>query len=137
MEYKGGCFCGAVRYELQGEPGPLINCHCQYCRRFHGAAFVTVSPVSASGFTITAGQEDLVELDHAAGSRNYCGNCGGRLFNRPKFTDEFVMLIVASLDDTLESKPIMHINTESKAAWYEICDSLPQYSGMPPGSGAG
>jgi hypothetical protein len=28
----------------------------------------------------------------------------------------------------------MHINTESKAAWYEIRDSLPQHPSLPPGA---
>ena len=135
MEYHGGCFCGVVRYEVKREPSPLINCHCQFCRRFHGSAFVTVSPIPSDGFTIKTGQEHIVELKHAQGSRNYCGNCGSRIFNRPKFTDEFVMLVVASLDEAPESKPIMHINTESKASWHEICDSLPQYPRMPPNSG--
>ncbi|MEH6584748.1 MAG: GFA family protein [Halioglobus sp.] len=132
MEYHGGCFCGVVRYEVKAEPSTLINCHCQFCRRFHGAAFVTVAPVPSDEFVITAGRESITELKHAEGSRNYCGDCGSRIFNRPKFTDEFVMLIIASLDEALESQPIMHINTESKASWHEICDSLPQFTGMPP-----
>ena len=135
MNYHGGCFCGVVRYELKGELGPLINCHCQYCRRFHGSAFVTVAAVASDEFAVSAGLEHIVELKHSQGSRNYCGNCGSRIYNRPKFTDEFVMLIVASLDEALECKPIMHINTESKASWYEISDRLPQFPGMPPAAG--
>lgn len=133
MKCGGGCFCGLVRYEVEGEPGPLINCHCQFCRRFHGAAFATVAPVKTDEFCITKGLENIVTLKHDQGSRHYCGKCGGRLYNRPKFTDEFVMLVVSSLDDPPASGPIMHINTETKAAWHDICDALPQYPGLPPG----
>ena len=32
----GGCLCGSVRYEIDGELMPVINCHCSKCRRFHG-----------------------------------------------------------------------------------------------------
>ena len=29
----GGCQCGAVRYELSGEPLPLVICHCRECQK--------------------------------------------------------------------------------------------------------
>jgi hypothetical protein len=37
----GGCFCGAIRYEVAGAPFHETNCHCSICRRTAGAAFVT------------------------------------------------------------------------------------------------
>ena len=40
--------------------------------------------------------------------------------------------MVASLDVEPEEGPVMHINVESKAPWYEILDDLPQYEGLPP-----
>ena len=36
------------------------------------------------------------------------------------------------LDDDRGVEPLMHINLESKSAWYEIQDELPRYSGLPP-----
>ena len=41
------------------------------------------------------------------------------------------MLVVASLDEAPATGPIMHVNTESKATWYEILDDRPQHAGMP------
>jgi hypothetical protein len=43
-----------------------------------------------------------------------------------------VSLVVASLDEEPEQGPVMHINVESKAAWYEIRDGLPQHEALPP-----
>ena len=45
-------------------------------------------------------------------------------------------LVVATLDDEPTARPAMHINIESKAPWYEICDDLPQFSALPPGLGS-
>jgi hypothetical protein len=36
----GGCYCGAVRYETDGEPFHETICHCADCRRIVGAASV-------------------------------------------------------------------------------------------------
>ena len=35
----GGCACGKVRFEAQGEPGRVGICHCLDCRKYHGAPF--------------------------------------------------------------------------------------------------
>lgn len=36
---KGNCLCGKVHYEVLKLAGPLIHCHCNYCRKTHTAAF--------------------------------------------------------------------------------------------------
>lgn len=37
---RGGCACGAVRYEVRGEPTVVGLCHCADCRRESGSAFL-------------------------------------------------------------------------------------------------
>ena len=37
--HKGGCFCGAVRYETVGKPIRVSLCHCRYCQLRTGTAF--------------------------------------------------------------------------------------------------
>jgi hypothetical protein len=135
MTRRGGCHCGAVRYEVEGELGPLVNCHCQFCRHYHGAAFATVALVMSDALRVSSGEDRIRELANAEGSRHFCGECGGRLYNRPESTDAFLMLVVGGLDEDPAAGPVMHVNTESKAAWYEILDSLPQHPGMPPAGG--
>ncbi|KAI8955385.1 Mss4-like protein [Xylaria longipes] len=34
---KGSCICGAVKFELTGEPLGTILCHCIPCRKYAGA----------------------------------------------------------------------------------------------------
>jgi len=130
---QGGCYCGAVRYEVEGTLGPLINCHCRFCRRAHAAAFVTVTPLPSERFRWTGGEDALREYRSGGGWRFFCERCGGRLINRPASSDGLTMLLVATLDVEPEVAPSLHINVASKAPWYEILDDKPKLPGFPPG----
>jgi hypothetical protein len=132
----GRCYCGAVQYRLEGALGPLVNCHCRDCRRAHGAAFATAAVVRSGDLHLTAGESLLKEYRTGGGARYLCERCGGRLFNRPASNPELTMLLVASLDDEPETGPVMHVNVESKAPWYEIRDDLPRFDGLPPQAAA-
>lgn len=46
QKLTGQCLCGAISYEINGELGPVVNCHCLKCRRWHGAAFSLLLPTS-------------------------------------------------------------------------------------------
>ena len=130
--WTGRCLCGEVRYEVTGRLPPFVNCHCQYCRRVHGSAFVTIAWVLSERFSITAGEDDLARYHRAGAYRAFCRRCSTPLFNALDDEDRFVSLIVASLDDDDHAGPALHVNIESKAPWYEIQDDLPQYSNVPP-----
>ena len=130
----GRCLCGQIRYELDGELPPSVNCHCQYCRRAHGAAFVTVAWVPTARFRVVAGEDRIRRYVHAGGYRAFCPDCGTRLFNGLEEGDEFVSLVVGSLDEDPARGPIMHLNLESKASWFEILDDLPRHDALPPGA---
>ena len=131
----GGCLCGAVRYALDAPPGPAVNCHCQYCRRAHGAAFVTVALVPSSGFRVVTGADRIREWETpGVGIRAFCDACATRLYNRPAENRAITMLVVATLDDQSGIRPSMHINLESMAPWYRIEDDLPRFPGLPPGA---
>jgi hypothetical protein len=132
MTHTGGCLCGAVRYALEGEPGPLINCHCRFCRRAHGAAFATTMLVPSRALRFTRGEDEIAR--HA--SRYFCRTCAGRLFNRLDAHPAATMLVVASLDDEPTGEPVLHVNLESMAPWYTIRDDAPRFDGFPPNAEA-
>ena len=131
MVRTGRCLCGYVRYELAGELPSLVNCHCQFCRRAHGAAFVTVGWVSRSSFAFISGEDAVQRYSRGGGFRCFCGRCGTRLFNGLSSGKSFISLVVATLDEDPPRGPVMHINLESKAPWYAINDGLPQHRALP------
>lgn len=33
MNYAGSCHCGQIRYQVEAEPGPVMECNCSICQR--------------------------------------------------------------------------------------------------------
>jgi len=44
MTHQGGCLCGEVRYQTTAEPVRVTICHCTFCQRLTGSAYL-VEPV--------------------------------------------------------------------------------------------
>jgi len=53
---SGGCCCGGIRYEYEGEVGTAGYCHCEDCRRISGSAFGVSVRVAAKGFRVVRGE---------------------------------------------------------------------------------
>ncbi|WP_449866979.1 GFA family protein [Nocardioides rotundus] len=76
MELTGGCLCGGVRLRLSGEVRAPLVCHCEDCRRWHGAAPAFVA-VPRAGLMV----EGEVSWYAAPGKppRGFCPTCGSSL----------------------------------------------------------
>lgn len=132
----GSCLCGGVRFELSGPSELIVFCHCSRCRRGHAAAHAANTFVAASTFRWVEGEE-LAEQYEVPGARRFrtefCRVCGSSL-PRPFPAAGRVNVPAAALDDDPAARPRLHIHTGSKAPWFEIHDSLPQFEeGRPRG----
>lgn len=132
---KGSCLCGGVRFELDGELGPMAHCHCSICRKHHGAAFGTFLGVDSANFRWVAGEDLVASYESSPGShRGFCRNCGSCLpIVNPTAAKLFVP--AGALDDDPGQRPGAHIFVGSRASWDEIQDDLPQFQAFPPGFG--
>jgi hypothetical protein len=86
---NGGCLCGAVRYELRGEPYKSGLCHCTTCRQATGSAFLAYADWTPAQFTSTGAVTTFK-------GRSFCPVCGSRLFS---LTDKQVEIYLGTLDD--------------------------------------
>ena len=130
--YAGSCLCGAIRYEVRGEIGDVVQCHCQRCRKANGTAFATNAPIKKSDFQVLQGEQFLKSYQSTATTqRCFCSECGSPIMSIKSDTPEFYRLRIGTLDTPLQQKPTMHIFVDSKAEWDEICDQLPQYAERP------
>jgi hypothetical protein len=130
MEHKiliqGGCYCGAIRYQVECAPFDETHCHCSICRRTSGAPFVTWFSVTKSSFQLLAGTPAQFQST-ATGLRTFCPQCGTPLtFQSADLPDE-IDITTCSLDAPELVPPKDHTRTSSKLPWIVLNDSLPVY----------
>lgn len=127
--HKGSCLCGTVKYEVRGNLGPAIYCHCSRCRKATATAFATNAGVAASDFVIIEGESALKAFNSSPGvHRFFCSNCGSPIISRRDTMPDVVRLRLGTLDTPLTAPPTGHYFVASKADWYEIRDDLPQFA---------
>jgi hypothetical protein len=126
---RGSCLCGSVRYEVNGNLGPAVNCHCSMCRKAHGAAFGSYAGVNTNDFVVTSGASDIASYQSSPQvTRTFCRRCGSTLqFINARHPERF-SIALGTLDDDPRVRPSRHIFVESKASWFDITDALPQHS---------
>ncbi len=119
----GGCLCGAVRYEVRGQPYHITHCHCADCRRSAGAAFVTWCSFPRTDFEVTQGAPR--ELEFGGRLRGFCADCGTTLTFRSSPEREEMDVTVSSLDHPEAVTPADHIWVEDRLSWIALGDGLP------------
>lgn len=126
---KGSCLCGAVKYEVSGEPKRFYHCHCSRCRKATGtghASNIFFQPGSLKWIT---GEEHVRAFKVPEAKRftnSFCTNCGSRLPRQAAGTD-LVMIPAGSLDDGVPITPQARIFAGSRATWSCDGDGLPVY----------
>jgi hypothetical protein len=131
-KHRGSCLCGAIRYEVHGELGALVYCHCQRCRKASGSAFNAVTAISGANFTITHGEAALNTYRSNVGvCRTFCRHCGSPIMAYRESDPDALRLRVGTLDTPITTQVSAHIFTDSKAEWHEIHDEAPQYPERP------
>ena len=129
--HKGGCLCGAVRYEVTGRLRDLVNCHCAMCQRLHGA-FGAHSKAPKADIRITNDAGLAWYATSARARRGFCRDCGSNLFWEPHDQDA-TGIVAGSLDQPTGLKTMGHIFVGEKADFDAITDGLPAFEGSSDG----
>lgn len=96
----GSCLCGGLRYEVDGELGPIALCHCGMCRKASGTAFATNASVERTAFRLLAGTDLLQRYESSPGHwRCFCRVCGSQVLSEAADMPELVRVRLGLLDD--------------------------------------
>lgn len=130
---RGGCLCGAIRFEVARFVGPFELCHCSRCRKAFGSAFAALIGVKARDVSWISGRTEIQRFEapvrkHPPGFRTaFCGRCGSPM---PIFDeqDDWFEIPAGILDEDPGLHPERHIFVECSSPWYEIRDDLPRFT---------
>lgn len=119
---KGGCLCGSVRYEVQGEPMMTVICHCKDCQRQTGTSFSLVIGVSPDSVKVH-GEPAIYTTTGETGSevhRHFCGSCGSPILSDATASFGIYFIKAGTLDDTSTLAPELEIFCDEAQDWCDL-----------------
>ncbi|KAI1747714.1 Mss4-like protein [Xylaria castorea] len=120
---EGGCFCGKVRYSLEGEPVGKALCHCHDCRKITGSTFSTNLIVAGANFKLTSGAPKTIGKTADSGREivsHFCGDCGSTLWRDGASFGDNMVVKAGTLDDVdaLEkAHPGVELFADHRVSW--------------------
>jgi hypothetical protein len=133
IKHTGGCLCGAVRYEAEGQPVMAGYCYCADCRKASGSGFIPFMGFASSAVSFTG--ETLRFTSKAANGgdavRNSCPVCGGLVFGGVVGQDDSFTIYAGSLDDASAFVPTIAIFTRDRPDWAPLPPHLKAFRTMP------
>jgi hypothetical protein len=131
---KGGCHCGAVRYECNADPVIGGHCHCTDCQKLSGSGHTFHVAFPKEAVEVSG---EVRTYDHPADSgatvtSSFCPKCGSQLFGRSTSMPDLITIRAANLDDPNVVQPQLVVFTRSARAWDQVPAGLPAFEAMPP-----
>jgi hypothetical protein len=129
--HDGGCGCGALRYQVDGDPIFVNNCHCTQCQHQTGSTSVVNAFYEADRIEVVSGT--LTEHPVKAGSGGAhvicrCATCGTAVLSfYPRLGRLGAGLRVGTLDDPSWVRPDAVIFVSEKMPWVALPDDIPAF----------
>jgi hypothetical protein len=131
---KGGCACGAVRYEISDAPVFQNHCQCLDCQAASGTGHGSYLTFMRDGVNVTGAVKgwDIVADSGNVKTRTFCPTCGSPLTISFKAMPQFVAVNAGSLDDPGRFKPHAVTYAMRGRAWDKLDPALQSFAKMPP-----
>ena len=127
--YDGGCACGEVRYRMTSGPLFVNCCHCRWCQRETGSAFVLNAMIEADRVELLTGEPEIVHTPSNSGRGQdiaRCSTCRVAVWSHYGGAGSKVSFIrVGTLDEPDRLPPNVHIFTDSKQPWVVLPPDMP------------
>jgi len=133
MEIKGGCLCGAVRYNARAEPTFVGVCHCRDCQKFTGSAFGTLLGLPQAELEIQGEVKSFSKLGDSGKPivRLFCPECGSSIAEAPSTQPHMLILNAGTLDDPTSVTPQFEIYCDRVLPWVQLGGGMRRFPKMP------
>jgi hypothetical protein len=133
--YTGGCACGAVRYEIAGEPLVMSHCQCRDCQRISGTGHGSYLVFKRDDMRL---EGETSQWGVAADSGNvktkaFCPTCGAPLHLTFAAMPDIVAVTAASLDEPERFDPQFVTYRVRAYRWDSVDPALKAFDRMPTG----
>jgi hypothetical protein len=126
---EGGCDCRQIRYRMQTRPLIVHCCHCRWCQRETGSAFVINAMIESDRVVLLAGEPDLVHTPSESGQGQRiarCPRCRIAVWSHYGGAGPVLRFVrVGTLDEPDHLPPDIHIFTMSKQRWVVLPPGTP------------
>jgi hypothetical protein len=129
LPLRGGCGCGAVRFEVSAPLVAAVYCHCTRCQRRTGAAAACSARVAPGSFRVVSGQEHVLRWAPEDGfEKAFCGACGSALYAQSPDDRDVVAVRLGAFDGDPGIRPSARQFVDYAAPWEPIPDDgLPRF----------
>ena len=122
MSHAATCFCGAVSFQVSGEPKAMGYCHCADCRSWAAAPINAFTLWTPDSVQVTKGLDQIATFNRSPKSfRKFCKACGGHLMTEHPHWN--LIDVYAAMIPDFSFKPGVHVH-------YQETD-LPMRDGLP------
>ena len=129
---EGGCSCRHVRYRMTGKPLFVNCCHCRWCQRETGSAFVLNAMIEADRVELLEGEVEIIDTPSNSGKGQRiarCPKCFVALWSHYAGAGDGVNFMrVGTLDNPDRLPPDVHIFTSTKQPWLQLPPGVPVFA---------
>ncbi len=126
---EGGCTCRKIRFRVETEPLFVHCCHCTWCQRETGSAFVLNAMIETDRVTLLHGAPELVLTPSASGKGQKiarCPTCRVAVWSHYSGAGDAIRFVrVGTLDRAGDLPPDIHIFTATKQPWVQLPAGVP------------
>ncbi|MDH3219173.1 MAG: GFA family protein [Gammaproteobacteria bacterium] len=121
---SGHCYCGAIRFEINGASDWVGHCHCESCRRASGSVMTTFAGFRPDQVVFTGAMPNRYTTADGV-TRSFCGQCGSPVAYENAQRPDEIHLQLGLFDQPERLPPQNHSFLEEKVDWLHADEHLP------------
>lgn len=131
--YAGGCACGAIRYEMSGQPVFQNHCQCLQCQKRSGtghSSYLTFPRRDAMRITGRASEWRVAGDSGNDKVHAFCPTCGTPVYLSFSAMPDMIAIHATSLDDPSRFRPQALTYSIRGHAWDAIDPAVQKFDRM-------